>query len=312
LTAELNTIPPAITFFAWPKPFTGDAHIATIQRNAIRSWTLLHPRPQIILLGDEPGVEKTCREFGLMHCSEVARNEFGTALVASVFEKAEQIAAAEVLCYINSDILLFQDYMDGVRLVCGARKRFLIGLRPWDFDVRGEAGEALDHIQETARRHGRLRGNNACDVFVFSKGLWPAIPPLALGRCGFDGALLRLARESGAPLVDATESITAVHQHHSYAEAFRGEGYLWNPEAIRNYATVGGFRALFTWANATHVIKGGRLKRAWRNVARWYPAAMPVVWWWRKVAWFPFLRLTRPVRRHLGLTPRGSGLREGA
>jgi hypothetical protein len=304
-------ISPAITLFAWPKPFVGDQHIATIQRNAIRSWTLLRPRPQIILFGDEPGVEQTCGEFGLIHCREVARNEFGTALVGAVFEKAEQMAATEMLCYVNSDILLYQDWVEALGLVRTAKTRFLMGIRVWDLDVRGEVREPLDCIQEAARRKGRLRGSNGCDVFAFPRGLWPALPPLALGRCGFDGALLRLARESGAALVDATDSVTAVHQNHSYAETFRGKGYLWNTEAIRNYEAIGGYRAQFSWANATHAIKGGALRRIWRNVVRWHPAAMPVVWWWREVAWFPFLKLTGPVRRRLGLT-RGSDVGEGA
>lgn len=41
-----------LTIFAMPKPFGG--HIATIQKNAIRSWARLRPA-QIILFGDEPG-----------------------------------------------------------------------------------------------------------------------------------------------------------------------------------------------------------------------------------------------------------------
>jgi hypothetical protein len=304
-------ISPAITLFAWPKPFVGDRHIATIQRNAIRSWTLLRPRPQIILFGDEPGVEQACRDFGLIHCRDVARNEFGTALVGAVFEKAEQMAATEILCYVNSDILLYQDWVEALGVVRAARKRFLVGVRAWDLDVRDEVDQQLAHLPEAARRQGRLRGKLGCDVFAFPQKLWPALPPLALGRCGFDGALLRLARESRAALVDATDSVTTIHQSHSYAAAFRGEGYLWNPEAKMNYAAIGGWRAQFNWDNATHVLRDGKLRRAWRNALRWYPVAMPLVLWWRRTAWFPFLKLTGPVRRHLGLT-RGSDVREGA
>jgi hypothetical protein len=68
-----------LTIFACPKPFT-DPHIAIIQRNAITSWTLLRPRPEIILFGDEPGVTEICKELGLRHVGEVERNEYGTPL----------------------------------------------------------------------------------------------------------------------------------------------------------------------------------------------------------------------------------------
>ncbi len=45
-----------ITFFSAPKPFT-DPHIAMIQRNAIKSWTLL-PDVEVILLGEETVLPK--------------------------------------------------------------------------------------------------------------------------------------------------------------------------------------------------------------------------------------------------------------
>ena len=51
-----------LTLFSAPKPFT-DPHIALIQRNAIRSWTLL-PDVEVILLGEETGL------------AEAARNDF--------------------------------------------------------------------------------------------------------------------------------------------------------------------------------------------------------------------------------------------
>src|SRR5437868_6839668 len=49
---------PALTVFATMKHFRGRA--AVHQRNAIRSWTLLRPRPEVILFGDEDGVVQIC------------------------------------------------------------------------------------------------------------------------------------------------------------------------------------------------------------------------------------------------------------
>jgi hypothetical protein len=72
-----------LTLFAIPKHFRG--HIATIQRNAIASWTRLNPRPEIMLFGNEDGAAETARELGLRHFPEVARNEFGTPLLGDLF-----------------------------------------------------------------------------------------------------------------------------------------------------------------------------------------------------------------------------------
>ena len=64
---------PLITFFSAPKPFT-DPHIATIQRNAIKSWTLL-PDVEVILLGEETGLAEAARELGVKHIPNVERNQ---------------------------------------------------------------------------------------------------------------------------------------------------------------------------------------------------------------------------------------------
>lgn len=45
-----------LTIFSYPKPFKG--HIDVIQRNAINSWTLLNPKPEIILACDEEGTKE--------------------------------------------------------------------------------------------------------------------------------------------------------------------------------------------------------------------------------------------------------------
>lgn len=63
-----------LTIFSCPKPFRG--HINIIQRNAIRSWTLLQARPEIILIGNEEGTAEVCKEFGLRHIPDVERNEY--------------------------------------------------------------------------------------------------------------------------------------------------------------------------------------------------------------------------------------------
>ena len=64
-----------ITLFTCPKPFRG--HIGIIQRNAIKSWTLLKPKPEIILIGDEEGILEVCKELDLIHIPTIEKNEFG-------------------------------------------------------------------------------------------------------------------------------------------------------------------------------------------------------------------------------------------
>lgn len=51
-----------LTFFTTGKPFRGRDGI--IQRNALKSWTLL-PDVEVVLFGDEEGAAQAAEELGL-------------------------------------------------------------------------------------------------------------------------------------------------------------------------------------------------------------------------------------------------------
>jgi hypothetical protein len=88
--------------FAIPKAFAG--HVGIIQRNAIKSWTLLRPQCEIILFGNDDGTEAVAGEFGVRHVPEVARNEFCTPLLNDMFETAQRLASHKLLCFVNAHI----------------------------------------------------------------------------------------------------------------------------------------------------------------------------------------------------------------
>ena len=77
-----------LTLFSAPKPFV-NPHIATIQRNAIKSWTLL-PDVEVILLGEEAGLAEAARELRVRHLPNVTRNASGTPLISSMFQLARE------------------------------------------------------------------------------------------------------------------------------------------------------------------------------------------------------------------------------
>src|SRR5512138_87639 len=100
---------PSITLFSAPKPFT-NPHIATIQRNAIRSWTLL-PDVDVILLGEETGLAEAARDLNVKHLPHVARNPSGTPLISSMFQLARENSTSDLLCIINADMVLMDDFV---------------------------------------------------------------------------------------------------------------------------------------------------------------------------------------------------------
>jgi len=119
-----------LTLFTIPKAFKG--HINVIQRNAIQSWMRLPPEIEIILFGTDERTAEVAREFGVGHEPHVERNEYGSCLVNSMFAKVRSVARRDILCYINCDIILLEDFCAVLEQIKAAHREFLIGRAHWD------------------------------------------------------------------------------------------------------------------------------------------------------------------------------------
>jgi hypothetical protein len=267
-----------LTLFTIPKPFRG--HIGIIQHNAIRSWTLLHPRCELIFFGDDEGTASAAAAAGGRHVPEVARNAFGTPLVSDIFAKAEQIATNEVLCYINSDIIVTDDLLQAVSRI-QTRPFLLIGERwdidlgtPWDFADRDWRSKLRTEVREKGRQHGPT----GVDYYIFPKRMWGTIPPFAVGRTTYDNWLIWRARALGVRVIDATRVVMCVHQNHDRTYESVGMtapdpiGELDKSiEATNNLSLAGGRQHVFTLRNANWMMTRHRLLPAltpWHAWAR--------------------------------------------
>ena len=122
-----------ITLFSAPKPFT-NPHIATIQRNAIKSWTLL-PDVEVILLGEEDGHAEAARELGVTHILHVERNASGTPLISSMFKLARENSNSDLLCIVNADMILMPDFVDSTKQAVRLKDKFVLLSQRWDLDI---------------------------------------------------------------------------------------------------------------------------------------------------------------------------------
>jgi hypothetical protein len=297
-----------LTLFATGKPFRD--HSGVIQRNAILSWTLLHPELEVVLFGDDPGAAEISRELGLRHEPFVERNEFGTKRLDFMFARAQEIARHPLLCYINCDIILFPEFCRALERVQSAHEKFLMVGRRWDLDVVHQLDfrkpDAAGHLRKLAQQFGTQRGPDAVDYFAFRRGFYPKIPPLVLGRIWWDHWLVWKARQQRADVVDVSSQVIAIHQNHGYNYHPAGAAGVWNDQqALRNYKLAGGKWHLYTIADATHILESsgdrwnwGRFLAPYLRVLR--PKVIPL--------WFALLDLSRPVRKLLGLRRAGIDL----
>jgi len=298
-----------LTLFTTPKAFRG--HINVIQRNALRSWKLLDPDAEVIVFGGDEGAADVCHELGLRHEAEVARSASGTKRVDSIFGRAQEIARHSTLCYVNCDIILTKDFVEAVRRVRVWRENFLmVGCR-WDTDVttpidfaRSDWGAELVRL---ARTEGYRRFYYNIDYFVFRRGMYAEIPQLVIGRVGWDHWLVGRAHADRVPIVDATDTVCAVHQNHDYGYHPKGMTGVWyDAEAKRNLELTrrsvrprtiedAEFRLTASGIERNRMHRLAPTKRAVREGIRLGRA------WMQTYVWHPLLNATRPVRHALGL-----------
>jgi hypothetical protein len=295
-----------LTLFTTAKAFTG--HSGVIQRNALQSWTLLHPDIEIILFGDDEGAAEISRELGLRHEPHVERNEFGTKRIDWIFRRAQEISRHDTLCYSNCDMIYPQAFCESLAQVRDRLARFLMVGRRWDTDIT----ERIDfsrpdweaNVVGIAREKGIRQPGYSVDYFAFQRGLYSGMPELVIGRVWWDHWLVWKARMERAAVVDVSSLVTAVHQNHGYGYHPAGAQGVWtDKQAKRNWKNAGGRWHLFTIEDATHILDAKGLRRNWFAPVAPYqrllrPRLAPV--------WFKLLDLTRPVRHALGLKSNAS------
>ena len=270
-----------LTIFSVPKPFRGD--IGLIQRNAIQSWLRLSPSCEVLLLGEEEGTAQAVAEFKIRHEPHLVCNEYGTPLVSDLFEKAHRLATQNMLCYVNSDIILLSDFVKAVQRI--PFKRFLMVGQRWDINLKAlwdfeqPTWEAL--LREYVVGHGTLHPPAGSDYFVFPHNDdMGEIPPFAIGRPGWDNWFIYRARKLSIPVIDATKVVTVIHQNHDYRHVLNHNGEAWEgPEADRNRDLMGGYECAFTLLDATHIMtqRAVRTARGYKyQRKRWQTLSLPI------------------------------------
>lgn len=251
-----------LTIFSIPKPFNG--HINTIQRNAIKSWLKIIPKPEIILLGDDEGVEEIAKEFSLFQIAKIEKNKFGTPLLNSAFNIAQKRAENDILVYVNSDIILMPDFISAVQQI--KKPLFLMSGRRWDLDLKERINfneiNWKEKLYDKVKKEGKLHGFSGIDYFVFPRNLPHGLPPFAVGRVGWDDWLIYHVLALKIPVIDATEVITAIHQNHDFSHSPWGKKTrVEGPEMKKNFKLTGGFSNMLTLREADWILTSQGLKK---------------------------------------------------
>ncbi len=274
---------PSLTIFSAPKAFADAAAIS--QRNAVWSWTQLGPEVEVILIGDEEGIEETARSLGTRHVADVARSPAGVPLLSDVFRVGQEHARTPSCMFLNVDIVLGPDVLDAVKATAAWSNRFLMVGQRWDTPIEGLLDDLGPDWWQKTRRHaledGRLDSFLWIDYFAFPTGQYPNLPPFVIGRPGYDNWLVWHTRARSIPVVDASNAVVVVHQRHTYAEYGGSKKHVWTEDAETNADLIGDRRKLFTIGHATHRLDVARHVEPARGpkytLARVYTRSRPAI-----------------------------------
>lgn len=295
-----------LAIFTAPKPFT-DAHIDTIQRNAIRSWQALGLGVEVLLLGDEPGMAKAAKELGAAHVKDVARNAQGTPLVSSLFEAARAHSDAPFLAYVNADIILLPETLPLVEGVVEQAEAFVLMGQRYDLDIP----ESLDFasgwdaaMRDRIQQEGKLHPQGGSDYFIFPRALYARVPDFAIGRAGWDNWMIYEAITQPWLAVDATPSLPVIHQTHDYTHLPEGQAHYRVAETEENTRLAGGMRHIYTLLDLNLELRAGimgpkrpSLARTVRSLERWL---QPETRTTTGLRWIALRQLRRWRRRLVG------------
>lgn len=262
-----------ITFFSVPKAFKG--HIGIIQTNAIESWLKLKPVPEIILLGNDEGITETAQKYNLRHVPYLKNHpEWKAPLLDDIIQTAKNEASNNSLCFIHTDIILFQDFLEAFQLISKHFEKYLMVSSRWNMNIEDRvelnSEKERQKLRQLALATNDMYPSGGSDFFAFPKQLFKSVPPFLLGRGYWDNWMMYQALQENAALIDTTSDVVALHQNHDYAHIHGidsgerdGDRVFRAQQGDYNLSLAGGQKNVYNNYDANYVLKNGILYSTW-------------------------------------------------
>ena len=227
LAISANSLPPTDqpTLISLFTTFSNDPAKRATYENTLRLWSQLTPSVRPILYyspGKQmlSGLHRLARSLGweVYQCPAVSSTPGRLPVLRQMFLHAQQTGARTAFYgYANGDIVFDESLMTTLRALRPYTKIFrrllLVGRR---INYKMQPNEAISQLSEVKRlaRLGTWFMSTALDYFVstYDGYPWRDIPDFVVGRVGYDDWLVANAIAREIPVVDASASLTALHQ----------------------------------------------------------------------------------------------------
>ena len=201
--------------------FDDDPDGVNIRINVLHNWSRMRPEAKLILFvwhdGIPPNLASTARSLGWTVKLLRRVSHSGKAFVKDLYRAAMEQHDTPFYGFVSGDILFDGGLLTTLRLV-RAELPFLgstmvIGRRHNAFVGDDTRVSSFSDVARLAKDHGLLYRVDVLDYFVTSRGYpWPHFADVTVGRPAFDSYIAGLAVINGMKVVDATATVTALHQ----------------------------------------------------------------------------------------------------
>jgi hypothetical protein len=254
-----------ITFFTTCKNFTG--LFGVIQTNALKCWHSLGIPIEVIVFGNSQGLEELKKVLPIVHVPEINAFEGRVPYINAMFQKANEIAKYDILCFLNADILLTGEF---VKIISEIHKKLksnylIVGQRiNIDVDFLINFEKDFENELKLLANKGSIHHSNGSDLFVFAKGQYPlgSIPDLLVGRSGWDLWMIFNSRQKRYKTIDLSNHYLIYHQNHDYSHKVANVK-LREEEDQRNYLFIKDPRAryIFQLNTCDYEVDEGAVKK---------------------------------------------------
>jgi len=243
LIYEVNEfLTPKITFVAVPKSFENE--FENIQFNAINSWLNLSVEKEIFLLCDSKFNEYIKSEK-IKYIKELKYTKFGKPSLKSVFDISKKYIQTDFVVYINSDIILLDDFSETIKnIIKKINKNFLLIGKRVNIDFNDKIDFYNIHWWDdinNLKKNGITDTELSLDYFIFHKSfLGGNIPDLSIGGMYWDNWLVSKGFKDKCIIIDTSATLSAIHQNHGYANNMTIRDILNTDMANENFNLMGG------------------------------------------------------------------------
>ena len=233
--------PAIITLFTTLKESYNKSYI---HKNVFRNWGLLSPEVMPVLFTDlavSSNILDSAHQRKWHIFPVPKRSRSGLPILRYMFLEAQELYDTQFYGYVNSDLLFDRGFTDTLHSLIRLKKKLtnilIVGRRKnWHINWQQNVTE-LEEIGEYAKSANLFR-DYAMDYFISTHNgfPWSFVPDFVVGRPAYDTWLMATAIKLRIPVVDATLTITALHQ--TDAKGVR-EGFSNNLETSINEQFIG-------------------------------------------------------------------------